>query len=124
MRIPTQAQIDAQALAVTYAVQRTYAEARQVKVACRAFLLRPSTLAIAAGLALLYGFLHARAHVHGPDRKPVSGGLFKAAAAFLSARLMRIGLAQIVATLHEAWHSVRRAAPATAAPARDAAPHR
>lgn len=123
MRIPTQAQIDAQALAVTHAVQRTCAEARQVKIASRAFLLRPSTLAIAAGLALLYGFRHARAHLRGADPKPVSGGLRTAAAAFLSARLMRIGLAQIVATLHEAWHSLRRAAPATAAPARDAAPH-
>ncbi len=113
MRIPTQAQIDAQALAVIHAVQHTCAEARQVKVACRAFLLRPSTLAIAAGLAVLYGFRHASAHLHRPDPKPVSGGLFKAAAAFISARLMRNGWAQIVSMLRESWRSAQRATPAT-----------
>lgn len=122
MRAPTLAAIDAVELRVVQAKQNTRDSLRRARVALRATLARPSTLALVAGAAGLLGFWLARRPQ--PPATSTADGVGVAttasAAGLVLAFIMRYGMLRLPFILQQvraAWQQrAARAGPAIGYP--------
>lgn len=117
MRAPTLAAIDAAELRVAQSKLNTRDSLCRVRVASRAALARPSTLAVVAGAAGLLGFWLARRPQ--PRATSSSDGVGVAtttsAAGLVLAFIMRYGMQRLPLVLQHIW-AARQKRPAQAGP--------
>jgi hypothetical protein len=113
IRAPTLAAIHAAELSVAQARRNTGDSLRRARIALRATLARPSTLALVAGVAGLLGFWLARRRPQ-PRATPSSDGAAvnktTSAAGLVLAFIVRYGMQRLPLILQQLWASRQKRA--------------